>query len=193
MKPKLNFGKGCCMRAEFHLRMGLGLVLFALPATGFANAQAAQSAAAVKVSSGSAALPVRPQPATGGLVGETLVREIHDPNTGRKWLLFRDPSHPGPGRLLEADIHSMVTGGAVNSAIAAEGSRPNLPIIHTGDRVILEEDTPRVEARLEAFALGPAAEGGRLEVRLRIGGQVVNAMALAAGRVELATRPEAAR
>ena len=61
---------------------------------------------------------------------------------------------------------------------------PALPVIHAGDRLIVEENSSVVEARLEAVALGPAAVGSLLQARLRIGGRVVRVVALASGRAE---------
>jgi flagella basal body P-ring formation protein FlgA len=64
-------------------------------------------------------------------------------------------------------------------------------VIRGGDRVILEEHTPVVDARLEAIALAPAREGGTLRVRLKIGGGIVEAVALGPGRVAFAAETEA--
>ena len=98
----------------------------------------------------------------------TVVREIDDSRLGLRWLLERDPSHPGgPGRLVLAP-------GAPAGSICATGRRPavagQMPAIRAGDRVIVEEDTPVAEARLEAVALGAAVAGAAFEVRLKIGG-----------------------
>jgi hypothetical protein len=43
-----------------------------------------------------------------------------------------------------------------------------------------------LDGRLDAIALNPAAVGGRLLVRLVIGGQVVRALAVGPGSVNLA-------
>jgi hypothetical protein len=107
-----------------------------------------------------------------------IVREIDDPHTGGRWLLARDPVHPGgPGRLVLA--------GGVRITVPRPGApivEPPHPVIHAGDRLVVEENTTVVEARLEAVALGPAAIGSPLDVRLKIGGTVVRAVALAPGR-----------
>jgi hypothetical protein len=58
-------------------------------------------------------------------------------------------------------------------------------IIRTGDRVRVEEHTPVVDADLESVALGPAIAGASLNVRLRIGGRVVRAVAVAPGRAQI--------
>jgi len=118
-----------------------------------------------------------------------VVREIDDPQNGNCWLLVRDPSHPGgPGRLVlavGAGVHSRRGRTAEQKFLAAE-HRALTPVIRGGDRLIVEEKTAVVEARLEAVALGPAAAGAPLQVRLAIGGKVVRAVALAPGRASLA-------
>jgi hypothetical protein len=131
--------------------------------------------------SGSAPAAGTPASPTGGPV-----REIDDPHTGQRWLLYRDSSHPGgPGRLVQAGSESVlgrVIEAQTGSAVAA-GEPP--VILRAGDRVILEESTPRVEARLEAVALGPALEGAAVLVRLKLGGRIVSAVAVAPGRVAM--------
>jgi hypothetical protein len=67
-----------------------------------------------------------------------------------------------------------------------------VPVLRAGDRLIVEEDTPVVAAHLEATALGLATVGGELDVRLKIGGKVVRAVALGPGRAALKT-PRGAR
>ena len=133
------------------------------------------------VSSGTAVLVPADEAGRGDLV-----REIDDPVNGRRWLLFRDANHPGgPGLLVLAGGAS---GGDRNRAGSGDFSVENrlrMPVIHPGDRVVAEEDSRFVEARLEAFALGPAAAGEPVRVRLRLGGQVLSARAIAPGRVRI--------
>jgi len=115
---------------------------------------------------------------------DRIVREIDDPHTGAHWLLMRDLRHPGgPGRLvqLESTRHQTLSKPA-QAGLAEKDIRP---IIHAGERLIVEESTPVVEARLEAVALGPAAVGSPFDVRLTIGGKVLRAVALAPGRAML--------
>ncbi len=106
-----------------------------------------------------------------------IVREIDDPNSGDRWLLVHDSNHPaGPGILLEMSavrVEPNQAGPAVSTAA---------PIIHGGDRVIVEEDTAVVETRLEAVAMGPAQAGSPFNLRLSIGGRIVRAFAVAPGR-----------
>jgi hypothetical protein len=109
-----------------------------------------------------------------------VIREIDDPHTGDRWLLLRESSQPGgPGRLvLAAALDELGPEGAGTGL-----SRPQpLPVIHTGDRLIVEENTAVAQARLQAVALGPALLGGPLKVRLVPGGAVVPAVALGPGR-----------
>ena len=127
--------------------------------------------------------------------GET-VREIDDPNSGKRWLLTLDPSHPGgPGQLR---LVSAVRGGPAEQreprsseplqAGPASGpaSEQALPVIRSGDRVIVEEHTPVADARLEAVAMSPARAGTAFNARLIMGGWVVRAVAIAPGRAVLA-------
>jgi hypothetical protein len=113
--------------------------------------------------------------------GEKL-REIEDPNLGDRWELYRELNHPGgPGRWIRASIGKF-RAGAQGLAEVARADPPTIPVIRMGDRVVVEEDTARVEERLEAVALGSAVTGSVVQVRLKIGGQVMHAMVVAAGR-----------
>lgn len=119
-----------------------------------------------------------------------IVREIDDPHLGDRWLLIRDSSHPGgPGRLvLMASPSNQVRQDQAGVGPSEVELRP---VIHAGERLIVEENTALVEARLEAVALGPALAGAPLDVRLAIGGKVVRATALAPGRAAFLTEREA--
>lgn len=161
----------------------LGALLAPIPGS-------AQGATAILVSGSPilSILPVRSDPARG-----EVLREIVDPSTGQRWVLLRDPIHPaGPGQLLR---DSLSPAGSESRQEPGQEGRPVYrapqPVIRAGDRVILEESTPRVESRLEAVALGPARAGGALRVRLRLGGQIVRARALAEGRATYLPAAEA--
>jgi hypothetical protein len=151
----------------------------------------------------------RAQPAAVSLtVASSLqvVREIDDPNNGDRWLLVRDWSHAGgPGRLLLLASPSLAANpaparkkqpsaqnplpaasapAALPSTALLSGALP-VPIIHPGDALVIEEQTPFVDARLAATSLGTAAVGAPLSARLEIGGKVLRVRALAPGRATL--------
>lgn len=106
-----------------------------------------------------------------------IVREIDDPHTGDRWLLMRDASHPGgPGRLL------LVSAARIELRQTGLEAETVPPVIRTGDRVIVEENTAVLESRLEAIALSPAIAGSALNVRLILGGKVVRVVAAGPGR-----------
>ena len=126
---------------------------------------------------------------SGGLIRYEgpVVREIEDPHSGDRWLLVRQAEYPGgPGRLLLARWTSLDGNSPVALAV-----RPHVaPVIRAGDRVTVEEHTARVDAVLAAVALGSAAPGALLRVRLAVGGRVVQAIATAAGHATLALDAE---
>jgi hypothetical protein len=113
-----------------------------------------------------------------------VVREIDDPPLGSRWLLTRNTIHPaGPGRLVP------VWGGLTAPRPGVPPKTlpaPDSPVIRAGDPVIVEENTAVAEARLEGVALGAARAGAGLEVRLKVGGARVRAVALGPGRAALA-------
>jgi hypothetical protein len=109
----------------------------------------------------------RPLTASSVSAGEIL-REIDDPQNGDRWLLVEDASHPGgPGLLLQAGEGVVETRPTVAAADAP------VPIIHAGERIVVEEHTAIVDARLEAVAMNPAWAGSLLNVRLVVGGRVM--------------------
>lgn len=132
-----------------------------------------------------------------GALHEQAVREIDDPHTGDRWLLVRAIRNPGgPGRLVLAGRLTQVATEGLQRPL--DGRRPQWPaifspIIHAGERVILEQNSPLVRASLEAIALESAALGTSLNVRLAIGGKIVRACAVGRGRAALADRKESWR
>jgi hypothetical protein len=125
-----------------------------------------------------------------------VVREIDDPHTGDRWMLVRDPVHPGgPGRLVLASRMNVIghekSAAAYGTPASARSSVP--PVIHAGDKLIVEEHTAMVDARLEGTALGPAIGGAFLRVRLSIGGKVVRAKAVGPALAVLLPGSEAGR
>jgi hypothetical protein len=121
------------------------------------------------------------------------VRVIQDPHTSMCWLLERDPARPGgPGRMVllgqqESSQSNSASIAQVNAKINQKINASILtPVIRSGDRVILEENSAIVEARLEAVAMGSAKAGGELNVRLAIGGKILRAKAIGPGLVAFA-------
>lgn len=113
-----------------------------------------------------------------------VLREIDDPATGNRWLLERDGAHlGGPGRLV---LLAKQAGAAGRRAVFEKAVTPDslAPVIRAGDAVILEAHTAVMDAELETFALTAAPAGSPLRVRLKLGGRVVTAIALAPGRAE---------
>jgi hypothetical protein len=121
-----------------------------------------------------------------GNIARNLVRELNDPVTGDRWLLLRDFANPGgPGRWVLSS-RGASSAGVRNSGIVTGAL---LPVIRPGDRLIVEQDSALIHARLEAVALGSAMPGAVVNVRLQIGGKVFRAVALGPGRAAL--EPEA--
>ena len=125
--------------------------------------------------------------------------EIDDPSSGDCWLLLRDPSDPGgPGKLVletrragnperrRNNPSNTISGAGSTANLVSGAAVSRFPVIHAGDRLIVGENTPVVEARLEAVALNPATVGSVFKVRLAIGGKVVRARALGPGRAAFA-------
>jgi hypothetical protein len=124
----------------------------------------------------------------------SIFREIVDPHSREHWVLLHDVVHPeGPGRLVptkpEGEVRAFGSGGETSKETPAVLA----PCIHVGDKVVVEEHTVAAEGYLEAVAMEPAATGSPLHVRLKIGGKVVRAVALAPGKAELALAMEAGR
>ena len=165
------------------LRMAWSAGVLALMATPLVCAQSsAGSRAQVILSSGELASV---ETLGLGVEGE-VVREIDDPHTGDRWLLVRNDQVPGgPGRLVLLAAHRHPSGGAMLRTAGPASDAQILPVIRAGDRLIVEEHTARVDAVLEARALAPASSGETFDVRLTIGGNRVQAIALGPGRAAL--------
>ena len=122
--------------------------------------------------------------------GAVVVREIDDPGTGNLWRLVRDPQRPaGPGRMMLAAPSGGEDGGrrAVASRTAPASARP---IINAGQEIEIDEQTAVVHARLEAEALEPARQGAAFRARLKMGGALVRAVAVAPGHAVFAPPSE---
>jgi hypothetical protein len=114
-------------------------------------------------------------------VSERIVREIRDPHTGTRWLVLKSTQNSGgPGRAVTV---------ADPAWKAVQRAAPEI-VIRPGDKVVVEEHTAAVDGRFEAMALAAAASGCQFDARLKIGGRVVRAVALAPGRAILAPSGE---
>ncbi len=130
---------------------------------------------------------------------QEIVREIEDWHFGDRWVLPRNIDHPaGPGRLVLISVARVERSSRVykSTQFVREreyGTASLLPIIRAGDRVIVEDHTKIADARLEAVALGAAAAGSALTVRLKIGGRSVRVIAEAPGQALLPPTREGMR
>lgn len=124
---------------------------------------------------GNAPAPADTAPASGGPV-----REIHDPQTGQRWVLLKDAEHPRwPARLVP------VEGPRDAEGVMAAAVLPK-PVIRGGDAIVVEENTPVLEAKYDAVALSAAERGKAMNARLKVNGKVVHVVALGPGRAALA-------
>lgn len=115
-------------------------------------------------------------------VGASAERVIEDPHLGRRWVLSRDPKHPGgPGTLAEQ---------RAGERVKSETAQKAPLVIRAGDRVLVEENTRVARGLFEAVALSTARQGERFRLRLVVGGRVVRGIAIAPGRAMLAGADE---
>jgi hypothetical protein len=116
------------------------------------------------------------------------LREFKDPGTHQDWLLIRDLNQAtGPALLVRESPHSCASFTLEKVIRGSEFQlqvRP-MPVIHTGDQIIILEHTTLSDAALEATALEAAAPGDALLVRIKFGGLTVRAIAAAPGRATL--------
>ncbi len=133
------------------------------------------------------------------------LKQIDDAGTHLHWILIRDDARPGgPGRLVQASqvaesaaqrstsemlTGSLARGEKLASVADSPGLKVNAVVIRAGDRLLVTEHSPTVEAQIEAVALEPATAGTALRVRMKSGG-VVWAVALGAGSARLAPAGE---
>ena len=164
----------------------IATIISLLMATFIAHPEVPQESATVlSISSSAAATAVH------AADQRTPVREIDDPQTGARWMLYAS-TDGGPGKLLlvQPGVDPLVQSGVLaNHTTTGVWNQVPLqlkPIIRGGERVLVEEHTPVVDALLEAIALGPARQDATLRVRLKIGGAIVQAVVLGPGRVAFA-------
>ena len=172
------------MKVLRHIEGPMAVLLVVVCQSSAQTGSAPGSVAQMLVSGSLANSPTAPS-AYAPAQGEVL-REIDDPHTGDCWLLLRDPSHPaGPGRLVLAAFGMR----SLPASVQAHSEAP-LPVIRSGERVVLEGHSAVADVRLEASAIGPARMGESIQVRMTIGGRIVKAVALGPGHavVQEATR-----
>lgn len=136
-------------------------------------------AAAPLLSGGQGAAPA-PALKVGRAAAPPAVEAIQDPATGYGWELVRGPDG-GPGRWIRSAAPPSFNRGAGEAKRRCEAS----PVIRAGERLLVAEDTPRARVRMVVVALEPACLGRTLRVRAAIGGRVLRAVALGAGRARL--------
>jgi len=122
--------------------------------------------------------------------GCKIFREIDDAATGDRWLLVAGVAG-GPGWLILAEHRDVAESAAKTELPLAESV--DRPVIRAGDAVIVEEHKALVDARLEAVALNPALKGALFRARLKLGGALVRARAIAPGSAVLAEASEGER
>ena len=114
-------------------------------------------------------------------------RIIEDPATHQCWILERYLNRPGaPSRLVQMPSGPpCVCHEEQVTRLLTKSERVAIPIIHAGDRLILTEHTAVSNVQLEAIALNGASVGQSLPVRLKIGGQILHAVATAPRRASI--------
>lgn len=118
----------------------------------------------------------------------TRCRFFEDPSTHVRWMLFEDTDHPA----LPARLMPVAEGGSCSPSVAVTGSpsAPELhrrPIIHALDALTIAQHTPFADVHLEAIALGPAAAGQTLRVRLKSSGLILPVRVDGPGRATMIT------
>ena len=114
-----------------------------------------------------------------------VIRSFEDVGTHQSWTVVQDKKRPAaPARLVGPTI---LHGGRASAEESGEAllQMASRLIIHAGDSLIVDEHTAIVDARLEATALGAAARGERLKVRLKTGDRIVPAIAMEPGQAEI--------
>ena len=174
------------------VRVGAGFIAFVLAASPAAFGQGVNGYRPVSSlgfnSAGSQQSTVQ---ATGRVLGE-----IDDPSTGCRWILLSNAAHPeGPGRMVlvggPAVGREPVTVRSAHSTEEYPRDEMPQPVIHAGGTVVVEEDSPVVDARLAAVALSRARPGEEFRARLKIGGNVIRARAIDSVRAALVNKREA--
>lgn len=110
------------------------------------------------------------------------VRVIVDPSTGARWLLARNPAHPGGPGILVPEAGAAIPTVEASPAVVA----PPPLVVRAGDRLVIDESSPVMQARFTAVALAPAKLGEVFLARVMAGAAPVRVLALGPGRAALA-------
>ncbi len=122
------------------------------------------------------------------------IRVFDDPSTHRRWMLLQDMTHPAAPAMLASAWGS---DGAARSdetydlRVTTCVPSAAIPVIHAGDAVLIIEHSSVADAELEAIALGRAAVGEPLKVRLKSGGHILSVIADGPGHATLYAGSEA--
>lgn len=123
-----------------------------------------------------------------------VIRSFEDAGTHQSWTVVQDKKRPAaPARLVGVAILPAAGRASAEESRDALLQTASRPIIHAGDSLVVDEHTAIADARLEATALGAAARGERLRVRLKIGDRIVPAIAIEPGRAEILSPTREAR
>jgi hypothetical protein len=179
--------KTCRLRLSF----GISVLLVGAISSGAEPVERAQglSRTGVKCSTSSHACNLDESP-------KGFVRQIGKAESGACWLLLRNESHPErPGRLLlKRPGDDLATSISCGSGLGGESlsgkARSRELVIRTGDSLIIQEQTSQSYLQLEGVALGPAAAGDALDVRLSVFGRKVRAIAIGSGLAALLLQNE---
>lgn len=124
-------------------------------------------------------------PASGAADPASVLRDIYDPSSGARWLLVRDPAHPGgPAKLLLLGASAAPVDRIPGTRIPSRDSL--IPAILAGDEITLEVHSGAADGWLEAVALNPARLGASVQVRVKIDGRTLPAIAAGHRRATLA-------
>lgn len=117
------------------------------------------------------------------------IRLIEDPSTHVRWMLFEELNRPAAPALLmpTADTLSCRASAAVRGIRSAQVRsvfHPS-PIVHAGDQLTAVQHTAIADVHLQAVALGSAAAGQTLRVRLKSNGRILSVVVDAPGNATI--------
>lgn len=113
------------------------------------------------------------------------MRLIEDPSTHLRWMLMKDAAHPEWPARLEPFANTFGAPGSTGGTVSLPSRK--VAMIHAGDALTITRHSEVSDVRLEAIALGPAAIGELVRVRLKTSGRVLSVVADGAGRATMLT------